>query len=371
MKIKEIISILEELSPLSYSEEFDNTGLLVGNFENEVNGILVTLDTLESVVDEAIASGCNLIVSFHPIIFSGLKKLTGRTYVERVVMKAIKNNIAIFSMHTALDNSWDGVNAVICEKLELQNRRILIPKKETIQKLVTYVPVSKADEVRIAMFDKGAGTIGNYSNCSFNLKGMGSFKGNEESNPVIGKKGETRFEDEIQIGVTFHRHLQNEILESLFDSHPYEEVAYEISTLENLNQKIGMGMIGTLKEPQPEESFLKLLKKVMNTECIRHSNLGERTIETVAVLGGSGSFAIPAAIQAGAQIFITADLKYHDFFKSEDRILLADIGHYESEQYTKDLIVSFLNKKISNFAPALPTGKVLMSKINTNPISYY
>jgi len=371
MKIKDIISILEELSPLSYSEDFDNTGLLVGNSEQEVKGILVTLDTLESIVDEAIAEDCNLIVSFHPIIFSGLKKLTGRSYVERVVMKSIQHDIAIFSMHTALDNSWDGVNAMICEKLGLKNRKILIPKKETIQKLVTYVPLSKADEVRNALFDKGAGTIGNYSHCSFNLKGEGSYKGNEESNPVIGKKGETCFEDEIQIGVTFHRHLQNDILKTLFETHPYEEVAYEINTLENSNQKMGMGMIGALAEKQSEETFLKFLKESMNTKCIRHSSLGNKTIKTVAVLGGSGSFAISAAIQAGADIFITADLKYHDFFKSENRILLADIGHYESEQYTKDLIVSFLNKKISNFAPALPIGKVVMSKINTNPISYY
>jgi dinuclear metal center YbgI/SA1388 family protein len=371
MKIKEIISILEELSPLSYSEDFDNTGLLVGNSDQEVSGILVTLDTLESVVDEAIESGCNLIVSFHPIIFSGLKKLNGKTYVERVVIKAIQNDIAIFSMHTALDNSWNGVNAMICEKLGLQNRRILIPKNGTIQKLVTFVPVSKADEVRNALFEKGAGTIGNYSHCSFNLKGTGSFRGNEESNPVIGKKGETRFEDEIQIGVTFHRHLQREILDALFESHPYEEVAYEVTTLENTNQKMGMGMIGKLENPLSEESFFKYLKETMNTECIRHSGFTGRSIETVAVLGGSGSFAIPAALQAGAQIFITADLKYHDFFKAEGRILLADIGHYESEQFTKDLIVSFLIKKISNFAPALPTGKVMMSKMNTNPISYY
>lgn len=371
MKIKEIISILDELAPLSYSENFDNTGLLVGNIDNEATGILVTLDTLESVVDEAIDTGCNLIVSFHPIVFSGLKKITGKNYVERVVIKAIQNNIAIFSMHTALDNSWDGVNAMICEKLDLHNRKILLPKKEIIQKLVTYVPLSNADEVRNALFEKGAGTIGNYSNCSFNLKGLGSFKGNEESNPVIGKKGEIRFEDEIQIGVTFLKHLQDEILNSLFETHPYDEVAYEITTLGNYDQKMGMGMVGEFKVPLTEASFLKVLKKNMNTKCIRHSNLTGQPIKKVAVLGGSGSFAIDAAIQSGAQAFMTADLKYHDFFKAENRILLTDIGHYESEQYTKDLIVSFLNKKISNFAPASLEGKVVLSKINTNPISYY
>ena len=371
MKIKEFISILEELAPISYSEDFDNTGLLVGDKNKEVTGILVTLDTLESVVDEAISTNCNLIVSFHPIVFSGLKKITWKNYVERVVIKAIQNNIAIYSMHTALDNSWNGVNAVICDKLGLQNRKILIPKKETIQKLVTYVPISNVEEVRNALFEKGAGTIGNYSNCSFNIKGSGSFKGNNESNPVIGKKGEVRFEDEIQIGITFQAHLHNEILKTLFESHPYEEVAYEITTLENSNQKMGLGMIGELKDPLSEESFLKYLKECMNTECIRYSNLTGQRIEKVAVLGGSGSFAIDAAKKAGAQVFMTADLKYHDFFKAESSILLTDIGHYESEQYTKDLIVSFLNKKISNFAPASPAGRVVLSKINTNPISYY
>jgi dinuclear metal center YbgI/SA1388 family protein len=371
MKIKEIISILEELAPLSYSESFDNTGLLVGDQDNDITGILVTLDTLESVVDEAIKTQCNLIVSFHPIVFSGLKKITGKNYVERVVIKAIQNNIAIFSMHTALDNSWIGVNAMICDKLCLQNKKILIPKKDTIQKLVTYVPLSHADNVRNALFEQGAGTIGNYSNCSFNLKGFGSFKGNEESKPVIGKKGEVRFEDEIQIGITFQRHNKTKILNALFKSHPYEEVAYEVTTLENSNQKMGLGMIGELKDPLSEGSFLKYLKDIMDTECIRHSKLLGGKIEKVAVLGGSGSFAITAAIQAGAQVFVTADLKYHDFFKAEKSILLADIGHYESEQYTKDLIVSFLNKKISNFAPASPAGRVVLSKINTNPIRYY
>jgi len=364
MKIKEIISLLEELAPLSYSEDFDNTGLLVGDKNETVSGILVTLDTLESVVDEAIANNCNLIVSFHPIVFSGLKKITGRNYVERVVIKAIKNNIAIFSMHTALDNSWNGVNAMICEKLNLQKRRILIPKNDTIQKLFTYVPIESVEKVREALFNAGAGNIGNYSNCSFNIDGMGSYKGNEDSNPVIGEKGEVRFEKEVQIGVTFQKHVQSSVLKALFKSHPYEEVAYEVTTLENTNQQIGMGMIGEFETPMSEVAFLKYLKETMNTKCVRHSNLNSKTISKVAVLGGSGSFAINAAKQAGADVFVTSDLKYHDFFKAENNILLADIGHYESEQYTKELLVSFLNKKISTFA-------VVLSQIDTNPITYF
>ncbi len=363
MKIKEVIALLEELSPLSYSEDFDNTGLLVGDENAAVSGILVTLDTLEAVVDEAIEKNCNLIVSFHPIIFSGLKKITGKTYVERVVQKAIKHDIAIFSNHTALDNSWNGVNAMICEKLGLKNRKVLLPQNETIKKLITFVPLKDAEKVRNALFKAGGGSIGNYENCSFNIEGKGSFKGNEDSKPVSGKKGEIHFEAEIQIGITFAKHLQNNILKALFESHPYEEVAYEITTLENQNQQIGMGMMGEFENAMEETEFLKFLKITMKTDCIRHSKLLKKQIKKVAVLGGSGSSAIDAAKKIGADAFISADLKYHDFFRAENTILLADIGHYESEQYTKDLLHSFLKKKITNFA-------VLLSQTNTNPISY-
>lgn len=370
MKIKDVITVLEELSPLAYSEGFDNTGLLVGDKKASVTGILITLDTLESVVDEAIEKGCNLIVSFHPIIFSGLKKLTGSSYVERTVQKAIKHDIAIFSNHTALDNSWNGVNAKICEKLGLKNRKILIPQKGTIKKLTTFVPIKDAENVRNALFQAGAGTIGNYDNCSFNIEGIGSFKGNEDSCPEVGEKGELRFENEIQIGVTFARNLQSKVLKSLFTAHPYEEVAYEISTLENNNQHIGMGMIGELETPMDELEFLKFLKKTMKTDCVRHSTLLGKSIKKVAVLGGSGSFAIDAAKGAGADIFISADFKYHDFFRAENAIILADIGHYESEQFTKELLYSFLKKKMINFAPVLSEGEIILSEINTNPISY-
>ena len=364
MKINEVITILEELAPLSYSEDFDNTGLIVGEENTEVSGILVTLDTLERVVDEAIDNNCNLIVSFHPIVFSGLKKFNNKNYVERVIIKSIKNNIAIFAIHTALDNSWNGVNAMICEKLNLKNRKILIPKNDTIQKLFTYVPIASVKKVRDALFKAGAGNIGNYSKCSFNIKGTGSYMGNENSNPLVGEKGEIRFEDEVQIGVTFQKHLQSSVLKALYDSHPYEEVAYEVTTLENTNPQIGMGMIGELNKEVNERDFLSFLKDTMKTDCIRHSKLLKKPIKKIAVLGGSGSFAIETAKQSGANVFVTADLKYHDFFKAENSILLADIGHYESEQYTKELLASFLNKKISNFA-------IILSQINTNSITYF
>ncbi|MDO5971654.1 Nif3-like dinuclear metal center hexameric protein [Flavivirga aquimarina] len=364
MIVQDIINYLEELAPLAYAEDFDNVGLLVGNRNEKITGVLVTLDTLETVVDEAIKENCNLIVSFHPIIFKGLKKLTGKNYVERVVMKAIKHDIAIYSMHTALDNALQGVNDMICNQLELINKQILIPQSETIKKLTTYVPKDEAEQLRTALFNVGAGNIGNYSNCSFNVEGYGTFNGNENTTPTKGEKGKTHTEPETQITVTYAKHLESKIIKTLFESHSYEEVAYQITTLENKNQNIGMGMLGELKDPMNESDFLNYIKTRMKTKLIRHSPFIHKPIKKVAVLGGSGSFAIEAAKASGADAFITADLKYHDFFMGENHILLADIGHYESEQFTKNLLVAYLTKKITNFA-------VVLSKTTTNPVKYF
>ncbi|CAA0202745.1 Nif3-like dinuclear metal center hexameric protein [Tenacibaculum maritimum] len=363
MIIKDITSYIEELAPLAYAEDFDNVGLLVGNYQTKVTGILVTLDTLEKTIDEAIANNCNLIVSFHPVIFSGLKKLNGNNYVERVVLKAIQNNIAIYATHTALDNSNNGVSAKMGEVLGLQNLKVLLPKKGLIKKLTTYVPPTEANHLRKALFEAGAGTIGNYSNCSFNVEGKGSYKGNDNSNPVKGEKGVYVFEEESCISVTFNSYLEQKILKALFNVHPYEEVAYEIITLNNYNQNVGMGMIGELPEEMKEADFLPFVKKTMNTNCIRHSQLLQKPIKKVALLGGSGSFAIDNAIRSGADAYISADFKYHEFFKAEKKILLADIGHYESEQFTKNLLVEYLTKKFTNFA-------IILSEESTNPIYY-
>jgi len=363
MIVKEVTGILEELAPLAHAEDFDNVGLLVGEGNQEVMGILVTLDTLENVVDEAIAHNCNLIVSFHPIIFSGLKKLTGATYVQRVVIKAIQHKIAIYSMHTALDNSIDGVNAKICDVLGIMEPKILIPQKNTIKKLTTYAPLEAVEDLKNALFEAGAGTIGNYSNCSFTTNGTGSYKANEKANPTKGQIGKTHFEEEMQVNITFTSSVEKKVMNALFKNHPYEEVAYEVLTLENTNQDIGMGMIGSLKNPMKDIDFLTIVKGRMHALGIRHSALLGKNIEKVAVLGGSGAFAIKAAKAAGADLFITADVKYHQFFEAEDCMVIADIGHFETEQFTKNLLVDYLTKKIPNFA-------VRLSESKTNPIKY-
>lgn len=363
MKIKEVTSLIEEIAPLHYAEDFDNVGLLVGTYNTEVSGVLVTLDTLEETVDEAIDRGCNLIVSFHPIIFKGLKSLNGKNYVEKTILKAIKNNIAIYATHTALDNSNVGVSAKMCEVLGLKNSCILLPKKGILKKLTTYVPEVNSKEVRNALFNAGAGSVGNYDECSFNFSGTGTFRGNENSNPTLGKKEEQHQEQEVCVQVIFELKNEKAIVNALHDSHPYEEVAFEIVTTDNLHQHIGMGMIGELDTAMNETYFLAFVKKTFNSECVRHSKLLGKSIKKVAVLGGSGSFAIHNAIAKKADAYISADFKYHDFFLADEKIVLLDVGHYESEQFTKNLLVEYLTKKITSFA-------VVLSEKSTNPIYY-
>ena len=363
MIIKDITDYLEELAPLNYAEDFDNVGLLIGKDNTPVTGVLVTLDTLEKTVEEAITKKCNLIVSFHPIIFGGIKKLNGNSYVERVVLKAIQNDIAIYATHTALDNSKNGVSAKISEVLGLKNNKILLPKKGILKKLTTFIPLENAEKLRNALFNAVAGNIGNYDRCSFNIDGEGTYRGNQNSNPSIGKKGENHTENETQISVIYESKNETTILASLQKNHPYEEVSYDLLTIENVHQNIGMGMIGDLPTEMEENEFLIFLKERMKTACIRHSNLINKKIKKVAVLGGSGSFAISDAIKAGADAYVSADFKYHEFFKAENKIILADIGHYESEQFTKNLLVDYLTKKFSNFA-------IILSEESTNPIYY-
>ncbi|MFC5684017.1 Nif3-like dinuclear metal center hexameric protein [Flavobacterium sp. MAHUQ-51] len=363
MTIKEIISVLEEMAPLAYAEDFDNVGLLVGDQSTEATGVLVCHDALENVIDEAIDKNCNLVVCFHPILFSGIKKITGKNYVERAILKAIKNDIAIYAVHTALDNHQQGVNKIFCDALGLTKTKILIPKQNFIRKLITYTIPENAEKLRNALFNAGAGKIGNYEDCSFNSKGIGTYMGNEDSNPEIGERFEFVESDEIKIEVTFEKYLESKILKALFKNHVYEEVAYEIYDLQNQHQNIGLGMIGELDNPMDETAFLNMVKDKMQADGIRHSAFLGKPIKKVAVLGGSGSFAIKNAIQSGADAFLTADLKYHQFYEAENRLILADIGHFESERYTKNYIVDYLRKKILNFA-------IILSEENTNPVKY-
>jgi len=363
MKIKDITDYLESVAPLSYQESYDNSGLIVGDQDNEVTGALLCLDSTEEIIEEAVKLNCNLVIAHHPIVFSGLKKIAGRNYIERTIIKAIKNDIAIYAIHTNLDNVHNGVNAKLAEKIGLLNARILTPKSGMLKKLIVFCPEEQADDLRNTLFDSGAGHIGNYDQCSFNSSGMGSFRGLEGSDSFIGKKGERHNEKEVRIEVVFPAHLQGNVVKSMINAHPYEEVAYDILSLNNQNAKIGSGMIGELPEPLSEIKALEKIKLVLKAEGIRYTKLKGKEVKTVAICGGSGSFLLGNAIASKADLFITGDFKYHQFFDADNQIVVVDVGHYESEQYTSELLSDLLTKKFPKFA-------IRLTEICTNPINY-
>ncbi|WP_313100073.1 Nif3-like dinuclear metal center hexameric protein [Epilithonimonas sp.] len=364
MKIKEFIKEFEQIIPARQAEDFDNVGLLCGNPEREISGVLIAHDALESVVDEAIEKNFNLILCFHPIIFSGLKSITGKNYVERAVLKALENKIAIYAIHTAFDNDYFGVNYKICEVLGLKNQNILMPKQNQLKKLEVYVPVDSAEELKNALFEAGAGNIGFYDECSFSINGKGTFRPLEGSNPVTGTHNERENANEVLLSVIFEDYKKHQILFAMKQNHPYEEVAYQLISLENENQYIGLGRFGDLETEMDEIDFLKFLKEKFHLNVIRHNNLTQKKIKRVGVLGGSGASGIKAALSTKCDAYLTGDVKYHDFFSVEDKMLICDIGHFESEQFVTQQLFEILSEKFTTFAIAKTTQK-------TNPVNYF
>lgn len=362
--VHEVVSFLNEVAPFSLQESYDNSGLLAGDPGDQVNGILVSLDMTEAVVDEAIKKGCNVVVSHHPILFRPLKSLTGKNHVERTVMRALRNHVSLVAVHTNLDNIIGGVNAVIADKIGIIKPKILVPSKGNLLKLVTFVPEGHEGDVLDAIHRAGAGAIGNYSHCSFRSPGTGSFRPEESSTPVLGTIGSQEEVAEIRLEVVLPVHAEKAVIAALKGSHPYEEVAYFMTPLTNQHQDTGAGMIGKLDRPLSELEFLNLLKNRFLTGSIRYTPLPGKAVETVAICGGSGSFLLPAAQAAGADAFVTADFKYHEFFDADGQIMIADIGHYESEQFTVNLLGALLSKKFTTFA-------TIFSEIVTNPIRYH
>lgn len=364
MRIKEIVAFFERLAPLMYQESYDNSGLQLGDYSADVQGALVTLDVTEGVLEEAIAKECKLIIAHHPVIFGSLKSITGKNMTERIISRAIKNDIAIYAAHTNLDNIEQGVSAKMCEMLNLKNCRVLDPVKGRLKKLVVFVSQSHAGKLRQALFDAGAGQIGNYDSCSFNAEGSGTFRGGEGTNPFVGKKGELSQEPEVRIETIFPEHLKGRVITAMLNEHPYEEVAYDIYPLDNKYPSLGMGMIGELEKTVPEITFLEELKKIFRAGVIRHSALRGKEVRKVALCGGAGSSLLKKAISEKADFFVSGDFKYHQFFEADGKLVMADIGHFESEQYTRELIYDLLIKNFPKFA-------VQLSEINTNPIKYF
>ena len=363
MKIKEIVSALEQFAPLPLQDGFDNAGLQIGLTDAEVTGALLCLDVTETVLDEAIALGFNLIIAHHPLIFKGYKSITGKDYVERCILKAIKNDLVIYAAHTNLDNAPEGVNFKIAEKIGLKNVRVLETKENALVKLVTFVPTAQAEDVRKALFNAGCGNIGNYDSCSYNLEGEGTFRAHEGSHPFCGEIGEMHTEKEIRIETILPAYKKAEAVKALLAAHPYEEPAFDIYPLQNTWAQAGAGVIGELETSETELEFLKRIKKTFEVGCLKHNKLTGREIQTVALCGGAGAFLIPHAIRNRADVFITGEIKYHDYFGRENDILLAEIGHYESEQYTKDIFYTLIRDLFPNL-------EVQQTKVNTNPIKY-
>ncbi len=364
VKVKDLTTFLEKWAPSVYQESYDNSKLIVGNPNTQITKCIVCLDCIEAVVDEAIAQKAQLIVAHHPIVFSGLKSLTGGNYIERVIIKAIKNDIAIYALHTNLDNVFNGVNHKIAERLGLKKLKVLQPKSGLVNKLVTYVPVAQSGAVLQAMFNAGGGKIGDYSECSFSTSGSGTFLAGANTKPFVGEKGTRHHEEETRVEIIVPQHLLNSVINAMKTAHPYEEVAYDVYSLVNKNQEIGSGMVGELEEPMSEKDFLTFVKENLNTQVIRHTQLLGKEIKKVAFCGGAGSFLLGKAISVRADVFITGDFKYHEFFDADGNLVILDVGHFESEQFTIDLIAEKLS---DNF----PTFAVLKTEVNTNPISYF
>ena len=363
LRIRDILQEIERHAPLWLQESFDNSGVQVGDVNQPAQGALLCLDMTEAVIDEAVELGCNLIIAHHPLVFKPLKSLTGANYVQRCIMKACKNDLVIYAAHTNLDNATDGVNFKLAEYLGLQNVRILNPQQGILLKLATFVPEAQAEVVRTALFEAGAGHIGAYDACSFDIRGEGSFRASEGCQPFVGSVGTLHREPEIRIETILPKYLKSRVLRALFATHPYEEPAFDFYSLENEWQQAGSGIVGSLPEEEDERMFLQRIKETLELHSLRHSHLTGRKIRKVALCGGSGAFLIPEAIAAGAELFITGEAKYNDFFDVEDRILLAVIGHYESEICTKHIFRDIISKKFPTFA-------VQFSTINSNPVNY-
>ena len=364
MKIKELLAVIETFAASELQEEYDNAGLLTGNSAWDCKGVLCSLDVTPDVVKDALEKNCNLIIAHHPIIFRGLKQLTGKSYVEQVIIEAIKNDIAIYAAHTNVDNVVIGVNGKMAEILGLKNITILQPRQRVLRRLITFAPNDKAEAVRKAVFAAGAGHIGKYSECSFNSEGLGTFKAEKGADPYVGEIGKRQNEKETKIEIVYPAYLEVQVVKALIDNHPYEEVAYDIFTMENVHFGIGSGVIGELALEIEESVFLKLVRNSFHCGVIKDTALRSKPVKKVAVCGGAGSFLIKKAAQAGADFYITSDVKYHEFFDAEGKMVLADIGHYESEQFTIDLLHGLLAQKFPTFA-------VLKTSVNTNPVRYF
>lgn len=364
MTIGHIISVLEAFAPVALQESYDNCGLILGSALDECRGALLTVDCTEAVVDEAIARDCNLIIAHHPLIFKGIRRLNGRTDQERTVLKAVRNNIAVYACHTCLDSAPGGVSQRMAGMLGLESVAPLEQPQGKLLKLTAYVPEADADSLRLALADAGAGEIGNYDFCSYTVNGIGRFRAKSGANPYVGEIGEIHSENEECVQVVLPAWRRGAVERALLQTHPYEEPAYEFITLDNAPVMTGLGAVGILTEPVTPAQLVAKVKETFGSPVARCSAYpSDSQIRRVAVCGGSGASLIGRAIAAGAQSIVTSDVKYHDFVDYAGDILIIDIGHHESENCAKSIFFDIISEKFPKFA-------LWYAKADVNPINY-
>lgn len=363
MKISEITGAIEKYAPLWLQEEWDNAGLQVGDTDREATGAVLCVDATEAIVDEAIDRGVNLVISHHPLLFRGLKRITGRTATERIVAKALKHDIAIYSAHTNMDSAPGGVSWATGRRAGLTAMRTLVPQQGRLMKLAVFVPSAYSNAVSEALWNAGAGRMGNYDRCAYMTDGRGTYRPLPGADPAIGTVGQSHTEAETRIEVVFPTAISGRVVQAMLKAHPYEEPAFDLIPLANDITSAGLGVIGSLKTPMPASEYIAWVKQALGIGAIPYAGDARRMVHRVALCGGAGAEFIGNAIAAGADLYMCGDLKYHDFTTHADSIVLADIGHYESEQCTKEIFYDIIQKNFPNFA-------TYYAEEDKNPISY-
>jgi dinuclear metal center YbgI/SA1388 family protein len=367
--VREILNALDQWAPRSLQASYDNSGHLVGLPNAEVTKAIVALDCTEALIGEAVEVGAQAVIVHHPIIFKGLKRLTGSGPIERTVMAALKHDIAILAIHTNLDHVHTGVSQHLaqCIGVDPATLQILQPMRDQLYSLTFYTPEDHADAVETAVFAAGAGHVGNYDECAFRTEGEGSFRPLAGSNPFSGTLGEQHRVAERRTEVVVPKWRLAAVQAAMQAAHPYEEVAHNIVALANAHQQVGAGMVGNLPEPMELMAFLDQAKSALSAPLIRHTAPTGRPIRRVAVCGGSGSFLLEDAVASGADLYLTADFKYHEFQEADGRIVIADVGHFESEWRTGEIITSYLTE---HFKDKFPNFAVHLARENHNPVHY-
>ncbi|WP_371370673.1 Nif3-like dinuclear metal center hexameric protein [Sporomusa aerivorans] len=370
VKCRDIIAEVEQLAPKHFAESWDNVGLLIGRPDQDIHKVLVTLDVDTAVVEEAIAVQADMIVAHHPLLFKGLTRIRTDSPQGNMLASLIKKDVAVYAAHTNLDSAPGGVNDVLARKLNLRN---VVPLttvyQEKLHKLVVFVPVSHVETVRAAMTAAGAGHIGNYSHCTFQTQGVGTFLPLAGTSPYIGEQNKLEYVEEYRLETIIPLSIRSQVVSAMLAAHPYEEVAYDDYLLQNTGPGSGLGRVGELSQPLTLADFINQIKSALCIQSLKAAGPTKTFIQKVAVCGGSGASLIKNAITAGADVLVTGDVKYHEAQEAIAAGLnIIDAGHFATEQPVVECLVEYLNQCASKNAWNLP---IFANKSNRDVFSAY